>query len=570
MANEERSDFIRDIVEQDIEEAVFEGPVHTRFPPEPNGYLHIGHAKAISINFGVADAFDGLCNLRMDDTDPTKEEWEYVEAITRDIRWLGYDWEDRLFFASDYFEQLYDWAVELIKKGKAYVDDLSAEQISAYRGDFTTPGRESPYRDRSVEENLELFERMRAGEYEEGERVLRAKIDMSSPNMNMRDPVMYRILYETHYKQGDDWCIYPTYDWTHGQSDSIEGITHSLCSLEFEDHRPLYNWFLEALGIREPGVNGVPKQIEFARLNLSHTVMSKRYLLQLVEEEQVEGWGDPRMPTISGMRKRGYPPQAIRAFLDEIGVAKSDSLIDMHMLEHFVRDELNRTVPRVMAVMDPLKVVIENYPEDQVDVFEVDINPEDPESGKRKVPFSRVLYIERGDFREDPPKKFQRLAPGREVRLKRAYLITCQEVVKEEGPDGESEVVELRCTYDPETKGGVAPDGRYVRTLHWVSAEHALDVDVRLYDRLFTKADMGDIPDDKSFADYLNPDSLKLTTAKAEPSLADAEPGERFQFYRKSYVCVDPDSTEERLVFNRTVPLRSTWAKIEKRLRQRG
>ncbi len=568
MANEERSDFIRDIVERDIEEGVFDGPVHTRFPPEPNGYLHVGHAKAISINFGVAEAFDGLCNLRMDDTDPTKEEWEYVEAVKRDIRWLGFDWEDRFFFASDYFEQLYDWAVELIKKGKAYVDDLSAEQISAYRGDFTTLGRESPYRDRSVEENLELFKRMRAGEYEEGERVLRAKIDMSSPNMNMRDPVMYRILYETHYKQGDDWCIYPTYDWTHGQSDSIEGITHSLCSLEFEDHRPLYNWFLEALGIREPGENGVPKQIEFARLNLSHTVMSKRYLLQLVEEEQVEGWDDPRMPTISGMRRRGYPPSAIRAFLDEVGVAKSDSLIDMHMLEHFVRDELNRTAPRVMAVMDPLKVVIENYPEDQVDVFEVDINPEDPDSGKRKVPFSRVLYIERGDFREDPPKKFQRLAPGREVRLKRAYLITCQEVVKQEGPDGEGEVVELRCTYDPETKGGVAPDGRYVRTLHWVSAEHALDVDVRLYDRLFTKADMGDIPDDRSFADYLNPDSLKLTTAKAEPSLADAEAGERFQFYRKSYVCVDPDSTEERLVFNRTVPLRSTWAKIEKRLKR--
>jgi len=560
MTNEERSDFIRETIEQDMEEGRFDELVHTRFPPEPNGYLHIGHAKAISINFGIAKDFDGLCNLRMDDTDPTKEKWEYVEAIQRDIRWLGYDWEDRLYFASDYFEQLFQWAVELIKKGEAYVDDLSAEQISAYRGDFTTPGRESPYRDRSVEENLDLFERMRAGEFEEGERVLRAKIDMSSPNMNMRDPVMYRILYETHYKQGDDWCIYPTYDWTHGQSDSIEGITHSLCSLEFEDHRPLYNWFLEALEIYHP------QQIEFARLNLSHTVMSKRYLLQLVEEGQVDGWDDPRMPTISGMRRRGFPPSAIRAFLDEIGVAKADSLIDMHMLEHFVRDELNRTAPRVMAVMDPLKVVIENYPEDRTDIFEVDINPEDPDSGKRQVPFSRVLYIERGDFREDPPKRFQRLAPGREVRLKRAYLITCDEVVK----DDDGQIVELRCTYDPETKGGATPDGRYVRTLHWVSAEHALDVDVRLYDRLFTKADMADIAEDKSFSDYMNPDSLRLTTAKAEPSLADAEPGDRFQFYRKSYVCLDPDSTEERLIFNRTVPLRSTWAKIEQRLKQQS
>ena len=560
MTNEERSDFIRETIEQDMEEGRFDELVHTRFPPEPNGYLHIGHAKAISINFGIAKDFDGLCNLRMDDTDPTKEKWEYVEAIQRDIRWLGYDWEDRLYFASDYFEQLFQWAVELIKKGEAYVDDLSAEQISAYRGDFTTPGRESPYRDRSVEENLDLFERMRAGEFEEGERVLRAKIDMSSPNMNMRDPVMYRILYETHYKQGDDWCIYPTYDWTHGQSDSIEGITHSLCSLEFEDHRPLYNWFLEALEIYHP------QQIEFARLNLSHTVMSKRYLLQLVEEGQVDGWDDPRMPTISGMRRRGFPPSAIRAFLDEIGVAKADSLIDMHMLEHFVRDELNKTAPRVMAVMDPLKVVIENYPEDRTDIFEVDINPEDPDSGKRQVPFSRVLYIERGDFREDPPKRFQRLAPGREVRLKRAYLITCDEVVK----DDDGQIVELRCTYDPETKGGATPDGRYVRTLHWVSAEHALDVDVRLYDRLFTKADMADIAEDKSFSDYMNPDSLRLTTAKAEPSLADAEPGDRFQFYRKSYVCLDPDSTEERLIFNRTVPLRSTWAKIEQRLKQQS
>jgi glutaminyl-tRNA synthetase len=410
-----------------------------------------------------------------------------------------------------------------------------------------------------VEENLDLFERMRAGEFEEGERVLRAKIDMKHPNMNMRDPVMYRILYETHYKQGDDWCIYPTYDWTHGQSDSIEGITHSLCSLEFEDHRPLYNWFLEELEIYHP------RQIEFARLYLSHTVMSKRKLKQLVDEGYVSGWDDPRMPTVSGMRRRGYPPSAIRIFCDEIGVAKSESLIDIDMLEHFVRDDLNRNAPRVMAVMDPLRVVIENYPEDETEVFEVDINPEDPNSGKRQVPFSRVVYIERDDFREDPPKKFQRLAPGREVRLKRAYLITCEDVIKDEN----GEVVELRCIYDPETHGGVAPDGRYVRTLHWVSADHALDVEVRLYDRLFTKADMGDIPEGKHFTDYVNPDSLKVTTAKAEPSLKDAEPGDRFQFYRKSYVCVDSDSTEERLIFNRTVPLRSTWAKIVKKMKQK-
>lgn len=558
MANEERTDFIREIIAHDIEEGRCDGRVHTRFPPEPNGYLHIGHAKAICINFGIANEFGGLCNLRMDDTDPTKETWEFVEAAQEDIRWLGFDWEDRLFFASDYFPQLYEWAVDLIKKGKAYVDDLSAEQISAYRGDFTTPGRESPYRDRPVEENLDLFERMKDGEFEEGKRVLRARIDLSAPNMNMRDPVMYRILYETHYKQGDDWCIYPTYDWTHGQSDSIEGITHSLCSIEFEDHRPLYNWFLEALEIYHP------RQIEFARLNLSHTVMSKRILKQLVDAGLVDGWNDPRMPTISGMRRRGYPPEAIRTFCDEIGVAKADSLIDMDMLEHVVRDNLNQTAPRVMAVLEPLRVVIENYPEDQTEIFEVDINPEDPESGKRQVPFTRVLYIERDDFREHPPKKFQRLAPGREVRLKRAYLITCEDVVKDES----GEVIELRCTYDPATRGGVAPDGRYVRTLHWVSAEHALDVEVRLYDRLFTKADMGDVPEGKEFTDYLNPDSLEVTTAKAEPSLAQAKAGDRFQFYRKSYVCLDPASTEERLIFNRTVPLRSTWAKIEQKLNQ--
>lgn len=557
MVTEQPSDFIREIIEEDIEAGKFGGRVHTRFPPEPNGYLHIGHAKAICINFGIAEEFDGLCNLRMDDTDPTKEEWEYVEAHKEDIRWLGFDWDDRMFFASDYFEQLYEWAVQLIRKGTAYVDDLSPEQIREYRGDFTTPGRDSPYRDRSVEESLDLFERMRAGEFEEGERVLRAKIDMTHPNMNMRDPVMYRILHEEHYKQGDTWCIYPTYDWTHGQSDSIERITHSLCSLEFEDHRPLYNWFLEQLDIYHP------RQIEFARLNLSHTVMSKRILKQLVDEGYVAGWDDPRLPTISGMRRRGYPPSAIRAFCDEIGVAKADSLIDMDMLEHVVRDDLNRNAPRVMAVMEPLKVVIENYPADQTDVFEVDINPEDPDSGKREVPFSRELYIERADFREEPPKKFQRLAPGREVRLKRAYLITCTDVIK----DQSGEVVELRCTYDPETKGGVTADGRYVRTLHWVSAQHALDVEVRLYDRLFTRADMAGIPEGEHFTDYVNQDSLEVSTAKAEPSLVGAKPGDRFQFYRNSYVCVDPDSTAERLVFNRTLPLRSTWAKIVQKMK---
>jgi glutaminyl-tRNA synthetase len=501
----------------------------------------------------------------MDDTDPTKESWEYVEAQQRDVRWLGFDWEDRLFFASDYFEQLHEWAVELIRQGKAYVDDLGPEEIREYRGDFTTPGRESPYRDRSVEENLDLFERMRAGEFEEGERVLRAKIDMSASNMNMRDPVMYRILYQTHYKQGDDWCIYPTYDWTHGQSDSIEGITHSLCSLEFEDHRPLYDWYLNQLEIYHP------QQIEFARLFLSHTVLSKRKLLELVEGGYVDGWDDPRMPTISGIRRRGYPPEAIRRFCDEIGLAKADSLIDMDLLEHCVRQELNRCAPRVFAVLDPLKVVVENYPEGQVDAFEIDVNPEDLESGTRTVPFSRVLYIERDDFREEPPKRFFRLAPGRQVRLKSAYLITCERLVK----DANGKVIELHCTYDPETMGGEAPDGRRVRgTLHWVSAQHALDVEVRLYDRLFTKADMSDIPQEgfdgpRDFKDYLNEDSLKVIRAKAEPSLAVAQPGDRFQFFRKAYVCVDRTSTDDGMVFNQTVPLRSTWEKIVAKMKQK-
>ena len=546
--------FIRNRIRKELEAGQCQ-QVITRFPPEPNGYLHLGHAKSIALNFSMGEEFGGYTNLRFDDTNPAKEEQRYIDAIKEDVQWLGYAWKHERH-ASDYFEQLYEWAVELIEKGKAYVDDLNPEQIRIYRGDFTTPGRDSPFRDRSVEENLELFARMRAGELGEGKRVLRAKIDMTHPNMNMRDPVMYRILDETHYKQGDDWCIYPTYDWTHGQSDSIEGITHSLCSLEFEDHRPLYNWFLDQLGIYHP------KQIEFARLNLSHTVMSKRKLKQLVDEGYVDGWDDPRLPTISGMRRRGYPPAAIRAFCDGVGVAKAASLIDMNMLEHFVRDDLNRNAPRVMAVMEPLRVVIDNYPKNHTEVFEVRVNPEDPESGTRRVPFSGVLYIERGDFREDPPKKFHRLAPGREVRLKGAYLITCDDVVKDET----GEIVELHCTYDPDTKGGVTADGRYVRTLHWVSVEHALDVEVRLYDRLFSKADMGDISEGKSITDYLNPNSLEVTGAKVEPSLVEAEPGDRFQFYRKSYVCVDLDSAGERLVFNRTVPLRSTWAKIAQRM----
>ncbi|MGD2145901.1 MAG: glutamine--tRNA ligase/YqeY domain fusion protein [Anaerolineae bacterium] len=571
MASSERpSDFIRDIIRADLERGETDRRVHTRFPPEPNGYLHIGHAKAICVNFGIATEFGGLCNLRMDDTDPTKESWEYVEAQKRDIRWLGFDWEDRLFFASDYFEQLYEWAVALIKEGKAYVDDLGPEEIREYRGDFTTPGRESPYRNRSVEENLDLFERMRAGEFEAGERVLRAKIDMSASNMNLRDPVMYRILYETHYKQGDDWCIYPTYDWTHGQSDSIEGITHSLCSLEFEDHRPLYDWYLDQL-VKHHQTDRRPRQIEFARLFLSHTVVSKRKLLELVDGGYVNGWDDPRMPTISGIRRRGYPPEAIRRFCDEIGLAKGDSLIDMDLLEHCVRQELNRSASRVFAVVDPLKVVIDNYPEGKVDAFEIDVNPEDPESGTRRVPFSRVLYIERDDFREVPPKKFFRLAPGREVRLKGAYLVTCERVVKDE----HGNVSELRCTYDPTTKGGEAPDGRRVRgTLHWVSAEHAVDVELRLYDRLFTKEDMGDIPEDGpdgpgDYRDYLNPESLTVVMAKVEPSVEGARPGDRYQFFRKAYVCVDPDSTPDHLVFNQTVPLRSTWDRIVARM-QRG
>jgi len=550
------SNFIRDIILEDLRTNKYGGRVHTRFPPEPNGYLHIGHAKSICLNFGIAEEFGGLCNLRFDDTNPTKEEAEYVESIIEDVRWLGFDWEDRLFYASDYFEQLYEYAVQLIKMGKAYVCDLSPEEIREYRGTLTEPGKESPYRNRSVEENLDLFERMRAGEFEEGSRTLRAKIDMAHPNLLMRDPVMYRILYATHYRTGDKWCIYPTYDFAHCLSDSIEGITHSICTLEFENNRALYDWFLDQLGVYHP------QQIEFARLNLSYTVLSKRKLLRLVEEGHVSGWDDPRMPTLSGLRRRGYTPEAIRDFCNRIGVAKTNSIVDIALLEHCVRQDLNKRAPRVFGVLRPLKVVLVNYPEDLVEEMECINNPEDPSMGTRKVPFSRVLYIERDDFREDPPKKWFRLAPGREVRLRYAYLITCVGVVKDE----HGEVVELHCTYDPETRGGWAPDGRKVRgTLHWVSAAHALEAEVRLYDRLFLKPNPLDVKDGEDFTANLNPNSLEiLTSCRVEPSLAGATPGSRYQFERQGYFCVDPDSTDGKLVFNRTVPLRDTWAKIEK------
>jgi len=551
------SDFIRNIIAEDLRTNKYGGRVHTRFPPEPNGRLHIGHAKAICLNFGVATEYEGgLCNLRFDDTNPIKEEEEYVEAIKEDIRWLGFDWEDRLFYASDYFDQLYEYAVQLIKDGKAYVCDLSPDEIREYRGTLTEPGKESPYRTRSIEENLDLFERMRAGEFKEGEHVLRAKIDMASPNLNLRDPVMYRILWATHHRTGDKWCIYPMYDFTHCLSDSIEGITHSLCSLEFENNRPLYDWFLDELGVYHP------QQIEFARLNLNYTVMSKRKLLQLVEKELVSGWDDPRMPTLSGLRRRGYTPEAIRDFCERIGVAKSNSVVDITLLEHCLRSDLNMRAPRVMSVLHPLRVVIDNYPEDQVEELDADNNPEDESMGTRKVPFSRVLYIEREDFREDPPKKYFRLAPGREVRLKHAYYITCVGVVKDEQTQ---EVIELHCTYDPESRGGWTPDNRKVRgTLHWVSAAHALNAEVRLYDRLFTKENPLE-EGGADFMDYLNPDSLEvLTSCQIEPGLAGATPGSRYQFLRMGYFCVDPDSSGDRLVFNRTASLRDTWAKIQR------
>jgi len=553
--------FIEAIVERDLAAGRNGGRLHTRFPPEPNGFLHIGHAKSICLNFGLAEDHAGaLCNLRFDDTNPIKEEEKYVRSIIEDVRWLGFDWEERLYYASDYFERLYEWAELLIRKGRAYVCDLSADEIREYRGTLKEPGRESPYRGRTVEENLDLFRRMRAGEFPDGSRVLRAKIDMSSGNLNMRDPVMYRILRASHHRTADAWCIYPMYDWAHGQSDSIEGITHSLCTLEFEDHRPLYDWFLEQLEVYRP------RQIEFARLNLTHTVLSKRKLLTLVNEGIVEGWDDPRMPTISGLRRRGYTPQSIRAFCRTIGVAKVNSTVDVALLDHCLREELNKRAPRRMAVLRPLRVVIENYPEERVEEIDAVNNPEDPGAGTRKVPFSRVLYIERTDFREDPPRKYFRLAPGREVRLRYAYYVTCTGVVRDERS---GEVVELRCSYDPATRGGSAPDGRKVRgTIHWVSAAHAADAEVRLYDHLFTEADPEKIEAAPEFRTYLNPGSVEvLRGCRVEPDLADAEPGRGCQFERHGYFCADPaDHRPGRAVFNRTVPLRDTWAKIEKSL----
>ena len=550
-------DFIREIIAADLRANKNDGRVVTRFPPEPNGYLHIGHAKSICLNFGLAAEHRGVCHLRFDDTNPTKEDLEYVESIQEDVRWLGFDWQDKLFYASDYYEQLYGYAVHLIKNGKAYVDSLSADEIREYRGTLTQPGKNSPYRDRSVEANLDLFARMRAGEFADGSLVLRAKIDMASPNLNLRDPVIYRIRRATHHRTGDAWCIYPMYDFTHGQSDALEGITHSICTLEFEDHRPLYEWFLKELP-----VPCQPQQIEFARLNLTYTVMSKRKLLELVTHRQVSGWDDPRMPTLKGLRRRGYTPESIRNFCERIGVAKRNSVVDVAMLEHYVRDDLNKRAPRVMAVLHPLRVVIDNYPPDRVEQLEAVNNPEDPGAGTRQLPFSRVVYIERDDFREDPPRKFFRLAPGREVRLRYAYIIKCVEVVK----DAAGNIVELRCTYDPETRSGGSAESRKVKaTLHWVSAAHAIPAEVRLYDSLFTRPDPDAVEDGRSYTDFLNPDSLEVLTAcQLEPGLAEAEVGSRYQFERLGYFCVDPDSTEGAPVFNRTVSLRDTWAKIQK------
>jgi len=549
-------DFIREAIIQDLREGRFDR-VATRFPPEPNAYLHIGHAKALWIDYGIAQDFGGTFNLRFDDTNPLKEEQEFVEAIIEDVRWLGVDWEDRLYFASDYFEQMYEWALELIRKGDAYVCDLSPEEVAATRGTPTEPGIPSPYRNRSVEENLDLFQRMRAGEFPDGSRTLRAKIDMASPNMNMRDPVMYRIRHTEHHRQGNKWCIYPMYDWAHGLEDSIEGITHSLCSLEYENHRPLYDWFLDRLGIYHP------RQIEFARLNMTYTVMSKRRFIELVEGGHVRGYDDPRLPTLAGLRRRGYTPEAIREFCRRIGIAKTDSVVDVAVLEDCIREDLNRRANRVMAVMDPLKVVLVNYPEDRVEELDVINNPEDPSAGTRKVPFCRELYIDRDDFREEPPPKYYRLAPGREVRLRNAYFIRCVDVVK----DAQGNVVQLNCTYDPETRGGDAPDGRKVKaTLHWVSARHALEAEARLYDHLFLKPDPDDVEEGQDFTANLNPQSLVVKTCLVEPSVAGATPGTRYQFERVGYFCVDPDSTPERLVINRTVTLRDTWAKIEKKM----
>lgn len=550
-------DFIRQIVAEDLKTGKWDGRVVTRFPPEPNGYLHIGHAKSICLNFGIAsESKGGVCHLRFDDTNPVKEEQEYIDSIIEDVRWLGWDWAEHLYYASDYFEQMYDYALELIKKANAYVCDLTAEQTREYRGTLTELGKDSPYRNRSVEENLDLFVRMRAGEFPDGSRTLRAKIDMSHPNLNMRDPVMYRILHASHPRSGDKWCIYPMYDWAHGLEDSIERITHSICTLEFENHRPLYDWFLDELGAYHP------QQIEFARLNLTYTVMSKRKLLQLVQEKHVSGWDDPRMPTVSGLRRRGYSPQAIREFCKRIGVNKFNSTVDIALLEHCLREDLNKTSPRVMVVLKPLKVVIDNYPHGQAEVLEAINNPEDPNAGTRKVPFSRELYIEQDDFMAEPVKKFYRLAPGREVRLRYAYFITCTDVIKDEN----GQITELHCTYDPATRGGDAPDGRKVKsTLHWVSADHALEAQVRLYDHLFTKENPDDTSEGEDFKSNLNPDSCRvLTCCKVEPSLAGAESLSRYQFERLGYFCVDPESSSDKLVFNRTVSLRDTWAKIQK------
>ncbi len=551
------SHFIRNIVAEDLKQGKNDGKVHTRFPPEPNGYLHIGHAKAICLNFGLAAEFGGLCNLRFDDTNPSKEDVEYVESIKEDVRWLGFDWENREFYASDYFEQLYQFAVQLIHAGKAFVCDLNADQMREYRGTLTEPGRNSPYRDRSMEENLDLFRRMREGEFADGSRTLRAKIDMAAPNINLRDPVMYRVLRATHHRTGDTWCIYPTYDFAHGQSDSIEQITHSICTLEFEDHRPLYDWFLEQLRIHHP------QQIEFARLNLTHTVMSKRKLLQLVQHEYVTGWDDPRMPTLAGMRRRGYTPEAIRNFCERIGVAKRNSTVDIAMLEHCLREDLNKRAPRVMAVLRPIKIVLENYPEGQVEELEAINNPEDASMGKRKVPFSRILYIEQDDFREDAPKGFFRLSPGKEVRLRYGYIIKCIGIDKNPAT---GEIRELRCSYDPETKSGSSQSGRKVKaTIHWVSAAHALKAEVRLYDHLFTKEDPDDVAEGSDWLANINSNSLvRLTSCRVEPCLAKVKAGERYQFERLGYFCVDGGaSAGDTLVFNRSVSLRDTWAKME-------
>ena len=557
------SGFIQNIINEDMSNNKHGGRVHTRFPPEPNGYLHIGHAKSICLNFGIADANGGKCNLRFDDTNPSKEDIEFVNAIIEDVKWLGFDWENRMFYASDYFEELYQCAIRLIKDDKAFVCDLNADEIREYRGTLTEPGKNSPYRDRPVAENLQLFEAMKAGEFADGSRVLRAKIDMASPNLNMRDPVLYRILRFTHHRTGDKWCIYPMYDYAHPLSDAIEGITHSICTLEFEDHRPLYDWILDSLILdsseRCEYFKSRPQQIEFARLNLTNTIMSKRYLRQLVEDGHVDGWDDPRMPTISGLRRRGYTPESIRDFCDRIGVAKGNSMVDVAMLEYCIREDLNYKAPRIMAVLKPLKVVITNYPEGKTEILDAKINPENPEMGSRKIPFSHVVYIEQDDFREDPPKKYFRLAPGQEVRLKHAYIIKCEDVIKND----KGEIVELHCTYDPSSKSGEDTSGKKVKgTLHWVSAEHALEAEVRLYDYLITEENTSD------FIQSLNPDSLeKLSNCFVEPGLKEARPGDKYQFLRQGYFCADKDSTGEKLIFNRIVSLRDSWSKIEQKLK---